>query len=329
MKRFISFWIVLQLFLMPVLADTVILGGDSIGIQIQFDGVLVTGTYEVNLDGVKYDPFTSDIVSGDLIQAVNDIPIATISDFSSILLDHINETVILKINRNEEILERKLEVRQQNGQIRSGLFVKDEILGIGTLTFIHPQMQSFASLGHEVLNSETQQLAPVGSGTLFKSQVIGIRKANVHQIGEKQARINFSAQIGSITKNNAFGIYGKTDQIAGMPTIETAEAHEVEIKEAIMYTVLENDEIHEVLIEITHINPQSAKDIKGFEFRIIDPHCLSLTNGIVQGMSGSPIVQNDKLIGAVTHVSGNDPAKGYGIYIEWMLEESKSDLYRQ
>lgn len=329
MKKLFSFWLIFQLFILPVYADEVILGGDSIGIQIHFDGVLITGTYEVNVNGQSYNPNKADILTGDMITHVNQEPIQNIAQLNDQLLQHLNESVELTLVRQNETIVRSLEVKNLNGQIRSGLFVKDEILGIGTLTFIHPETKTFASLGHEVLASETNQLAPIGTGTLFKSEVVGIRKAAIHQVGEKQARINFSNTIGAITKNNTFGIYGFIERFNQEEMISTADAKDVVLGQAIMYTVLENDVIEPVQIEITHVNPQASKNTKGFEFKIIDEGCLEKTNGIIQGMSGSPIVQNNKLVGAVTHVSGSNPQSGYGIYIEWMLEESKSDLIRQ
>lgn len=329
MKRLLSFWLVLQLFIQPIYADQVILGGESIGIQIQFLGVLITGTYEVNLNDIQYDPMDADIQKGDLIVAVNDQKISSIAQFSQILAHSINQNVTLTLKRNHEVLKRELYVQSINHQIRSGLFLKDEVLGIGTLTFIHPQTYTFASLGHEVLNQETQQIVPIGQGHLFTSQVVGIKKASLHQVGEKQAQINFGSPLGFILKNNMYGIYGHVEHVQEKETIETALPHEVQLGPAIMFTVLEKEKVERVEILITHLNPQSSKDIKGFEFQILDKKCLHLTNGIVQGMSGSPIVQNDKLVGAVTHVSALDAKQGYGIYIEWMLEESKSDLYRQ
>lgn len=329
MKKCFSLILVLQLFVLPVSAKEVILGGDTIGIQIEFDGVLVNSTYTVHVNNQTYDPMQDDILPGDLITAVNGQEVASIEELSTELRKYPEQEVSLTLKRNNQILQRTLFVQMVNDQIRSGLFVKDEILGIGTLTYVDPQDNSFASLGHEVLENDTQMLIPLHEGSLYEASVTGIRKGQNHQPGEKMAAINFSSQIGEITKNNAFGIYGTIKNFDEGKLIETAVQSELVLGQALMYTVLENDIVEPITINITLIHYQHEKDIKSFEFIVTDEKCLEKSNGIIQGMSGSPIVQNDKLIGAVTHVSSSQPDHGYGIFIEWMLEESESDIIRQ
>lgn len=321
--KLLSFIIVFQLFVVPIHAKEVILGGDTIGIQIEFDGVLISSTYVVQTDEFDYDPLKSDILPKDLIKEVNHVPIKTIEELSFQLNKFVNQDVNLTIDRDGKIIERILHVHILNNQIRSGLFVKDEILGIGTLTYIDPADMSFASLGHEVLDSDTQMLIPLHDGTLFEANVTGMKKGNRFNPGEKLASINFSSKLGQITQNNMFGIYGTISHLDTIDTIETANQNECSLGHAYMYTVLSGNEVEPVLIDIAHIHHQHEKDTKSFEFKVIDEKCLFISNGIVQGMSGSPIVQNGKLIGAVTHVSASDSTYGYGIFIEWMLETNK------
>ena len=207
--------------------------------------------------------------------------------------------------------------------IKTGLFLRDEILGIGTLTYIDPDTNTFGSLGHEILDQDTKQIVQFENGYLFHSSVNNIMKAQLSRVGEKQALIHFDETIGYIDKINQFGVFGKNIDSISKELIEIAYQDEIKEGNAKMFTVLENEFIEPIEITITKKYKQNKPEIKSFEFKIIDSKALEKTNGIVQGMSGSPIIQNGKLIGAVTHVMMNDPTMGYGIYIENMLDDKR------
>ena len=320
MKKFILLFTLL--FTTPIKAKEVILGGDSIGLQINYQGLLITSTYTVNTNDKSYNPASDDILKGDTIIAINGTKIETIEDFMEVTNKYKNKQVVLTLYRNSKIIYRNLDIIEDNNKIRTGLFLKDEIVGIGTLTYIDPETNIFASLGHEILDQDTNKIILMHKGTLYSSSVQHLKKAQITSTGEKQAQIKYDIVLGDIHKVNVFGVYGESKQINDNQMIETATQDEILLDKAVMYTVLKDELIEEIEVKINRKYKQNQPMIKSFEFEIIDQETLIQTNGILQGMSGSPIVQNDKLIGAVTHVSGKNPTKGYGIYIEWMLEES-------
>lgn len=328
MKRMIGLCLLLLLFPLSIQAKDVILGGDSIGLQLDIEGLMITQTYTINDEIGQYNPIEDDIQAGDLILKVNETTITSLDDFSRSISSFDHQQVILTLNREGKIIHRQLKVLTVNGQLKTGLFLKEEALGIGTLTFIDPKTMEFGTLGHEVNDESTKKILKIDNGTMYSSQVLSIRKALLHQAGEKQAQINFKEPLGTIHKNTPFGVYGKFNQAVNAPMIETATQDEIQLDEALMYTVLDNHTIDALTIMITK-NHQEEPQIKSFEFIVTDKKCLNVANGIVQGMSGSPIVQNGKLIGAVTHVSSAEPKIGYGVYIEWMIQESENDFNRQ
>lgn len=173
-------------------AKEVQLGGDTIGIQITYDGVMITGTYTLEIDGMNYNPADQDIRPKDLIQAVNGETVTTIKELSRQLgLAAEHKEAELTILRDGETIKRKLLIQMINSQIRTGLLIKDETLGIGTLTYIDEQTQTFASLGHEIIDADTKESIQADSGTIYESQVQSIRKAKNAQAGEKNAKIDF------------------------------------------------------------------------------------------------------------------------------------------
>lgn len=284
MKKIALLSLLFLLFPISIHAKEVILGGDSIGIQLEIEGILIIQTYQVIHDQGQYNPIESDIMSGDRILEVNNQKVETLADLTEMIAMYPNQKVTLLLNRNGELIERSLQVYRINHQIKTGLLVKDEALGIGTLTFIDPITHQFASLGHEVLDSSTKKILKINQGTLYTSQVLGIKKALIHQAGEKEAVINFKDSLGHITENTIFGVNGYLEKIIQAPLIETATQNEVELGEATMYTVLNDKAIEAISIEITQKYPQSERQIKSFEFIVTDKKCLDAANGIVQGM---------------------------------------------
>ena len=319
MKKFIVF-LCLSLFCpLSVLAysDEVILGGSTIGINIESD-VMVIGFYKI--DG-KYHK--SDLVEGDIIVKVEDIEIHSINDLSAALEKYVgeDEITITYLRGNKEDTTQ-LSLYLEDGVYKTGLYVKDGVTGIGTLTFIDPATNTYGALGHEVLESTTSKIVEVRTGSIFENSITSIDSSSNGSPGSKNAKFYYNHIYGDIDKNTQFGIYGTyTKEYDDTSLIEVADSSEVKIGPAVIYTVLEDEKVEKFEIEITKINENS--EIKNISFEITDQELLDKTGGVVQGMSGSPIVQNGKLVGAVTHVVTDNVTTGYGLFITTMLEESE------
>lgn len=319
MKKFIVF-LCLSLFCpLSVFAysNEVILGGSTIGINIESD-VMVIGFYKI---GGKYHK--SDLVEGDIITKVEDDEIHTINDLSTSLEKYVEqEEITLTYLRGNKENTTLLSLYFEDGMYKTGLYVKDGVTGIGTLTFIDPATNTYGALGHEVLESTTSKIVEVRSGSIFENSITSIDSSANGDPGSKNAKFYYNNIYGDIDKNTKYGIYGTyTKEYDDTSLIEVADSSEVKIGPAVIYTVLEDEKVEKFEIEITKINENS--EIKNISFEITDQELLDKTGGVVQGMSGSPIVQNDKLIGAVTHVVTDNVTTGYGLFITTMLEESE------
>ena len=319
MKKFIVF-LCLSLFCpLSVFAysDELILGGSNIGIYIISD-VMVIGFYKI--DG-KYHK--SDLVEGDIITKVEDEEIHTISDLSKALEKYVDqEEITITYLRSNKENTTELSLYLEDGMYKTGLYVKDGVTGIGTLTFIDPATNTYGALGHEVLESTTSKIVEVRTGSIFENSITSIDSSTNGSPGSKNAKFYYNHIYGDIDKNTQFGIYGTyTGEYDEASLIEVADSSEVKVGPAVIYTVLEDEKVEKFEIEITKINENS--EIKNISFEITDETLLDKTGGVVQGMSGSPIVQNGKLIGAVTHVVTDNVTTGYGLFITTMLEESE------
>ena len=319
MKKFIVFLCMLA-FPLNVLAysSEVILGGSTIGINIESNGVMVIGFYKI--DG-KYHK--SDLVEGDIITKVEDTEIESIEDLSSALEKYVDEEAIeITFLRGNKESTCEIELFLDNGVYKTGLYVKDGITGIGTLTFIDPATNTYGALGHEVLESNTSKIVEVKTGSIFRNEITSIDESTNGNPGSKNAKFYYNTVYGDIDKNTKYGIYGTyTEEYDESALIKIAEPEEVKIGNATIYTVLEDETVEAFTIEIIKINENS--EIKNISFEITDERLLEKTGGVVQGMSGSPIVQDGKLIGAVTHVVTDNVTTGYGLFITTMLEESE------
>ncbi len=332
-RKFAAIGVVLSL-LFPIAvkaSDEVYLGGDSIGIEVAYDGVMVSGTYAIKVNGELYDPKDHGIAIGDIIIAVNGTPITSMKELYqevSKFQQPINE-VPLTLNRKGTEVSMNLTTLYSSSEqmFQSGLYIKDNITGVGTLTFYDPSNHTFGALGHEIMDSDLKTIADVHKGNIYPAEVTSITRAQDQVPGEKHANIDFETKIGEIKENSNLGIYGTYSSIAQdhpqlMPWATQDEVHE---GSAQIYTVLNGSQIQSYEITITKLHHQNSMDVKGIEFVVNDPKLLEQTNGIIQGMSGSPIVQDGKLIGAITHVITSDPISGYGVYIEWMLEKAEQN----
>ena len=301
-------------------------GGDAIGIKIQTDGLVVVDTYLVNTEGGTINPAKeAGVMKGDMILAVNNQKISTIEEYKEqLMLAKENNQMILTINRQGKTENITVHpVISTEGVCTTGLYLRDKLAGIGTLTFIDPNTNKYGALGHEIIDQDTNQLVNIKNGEIINSNVLSVRKATTGKPGEKVADILFDEKLGTLEKNNKYGVYGlmQSNEMSQKDLIPMAYINEVKKGPAQILTVLNGNKIEAFDIEITEVNVQSEKAIKGIKYTVTDPRLLEETGGIVEGMSGSPIIQDGKIIGAVTHVLVHDSTLGYGIFIEWMLQE--------
>lgn len=298
-------------------SNNVVLGGDNIGIEIRSKGVLVVGFYNV---GKSSPGKNAGLLKGDVITGVDDTVINSITDLSDVMDEYKNELKITYI-RNNKKYETTIKLVKEEDIYKTGLYIKDKIIGIGTLTFIDPESKIFASLGHEIVESSTGLKFEMKDGSIFKSEITGVEKSSRNNPGEKNATYHVEEKYGTITKNKINGIYGKYEKsIDGKDVIEVASKNEVKTGKAYFRTVLKDNIVEEFDINILKVSDNDPT--KNILFEVTDKKLITKTNGIVQGMSGSPIIQNNKIIGAVTHVLTDNPRRGYGIFITNMLEEA-------
>ena len=317
-NKLLIFIISFIIFSMPLLvlaySKEVYLGGENVGIEVSSNGVLVVGFYDVNNTSPGKD---AGLKIGDIIVGVDDTVINEITDLSDAIYS--KDNIKIRYVRDKTEYQTTLNLIYDDNMYKTGLYIKDKIVGIGTLTFVDLN-NKFGALGHQIIEKNTGQKFEIGTGSIFKSKVTDIDRSEINDPGEKNADYYEEEKYGIIEKNTITGIYGKyTKDISNKELIEIAELNEVKLGKAKIKTVIKGETQEEFEINIIKINKDSKT--KNFLIEITDEKLLSISNGIVQGMSGSPIIQNNKLIGAVTHVVIDDPKKGYGIYIGNMLNE--------
>ena len=319
MRKIIIF-ILLLIFPLNVLAysNYIIPGGNNIGIEVKNNGIIVVGFYKINN---KYN--TNDLKIGDIIIGINDTSVYTITEMINAIEENVkNNKILLKIIRNDEEIELDFELIKVNDIYKTGLYVKDSITGIGTLTYIDPETKIYGALGHEIIESNSLTNIEVREGKIFESYVTGVDRSTVGNAGTKNAKFYEDKIFGNVEKNTIAGIYGKyTGKIEDNNLIEVGQPEELKKGKATIYTVLDGKDIKEYEINITNINLTSK--IKNISFEVVSKELLNETGGIVQGMSGSPIIQDGKIYGAVTHVVVSKPNTGYGIFITTMLTEGE------
>lgn len=289
-------------------------GGDNLGIHINSSGILVVGFYDI-------DTKKSDLQIGDRIVSINNQEISSIDEMVNTVNNDKNITS-LKIGylRNNDLKYTTLNlVKDDNGVFKTGLYVKDSVTGIGTLTFIDPSTNMYGALGHSISDSKTNVKFEIKNGKIFKADVSSIDKSVDGRTGEKNAKFYFETEYGTITKNLETGIFGEFKKDYNKKdTIEVGNIDDINISDAYIRTTLDNNKIENYKIEILSVDKDSPT--KNILFQITDSNLLNKTGGIVKGMSGSPIIQDNKIIGAVTHSIISDNTKGYGISIIKMLE---------
>lgn len=321
-KKLITLFLIYLLFPVTVFgySSRVYVGGSNIGIEVKTNGVLVIGLYEVNNN---YIASSSGIEKGDYITSVNNNRINTIDDFvNEINKDPDKESIDISYRRKNKEYNTILKLYNDNGEYKTGLYVKDSVSGIGTLTLIDPSNNKFLALGHAVLDSNTNSILDINDGSIYSSYITGINRSSEGVPGEKLAESDSDNIYGTVSKNTDKGIFGTySKDLSGFSMMDISD--DIKLGDASILTVLDDNNVKEYSINIDKIDKKD--NLKNILFTITDKDLLDRTGGIVQGMSGSPIIQNNKIIGAVTHVIIDDPKKGYGIFITTMLEESERE----
>lgn len=308
--------------------DRYFAGGDSLGFSLQSRGVvLIGGNYIISNKGIERPFENSNLKSGDIIYKMNGIEINNVEDISKILSNHNGESINLSVIRDNEKFETTImpALDSLTGTYKLGLWVKEDAVGIGTLTFINVTTGRFGSLGHAINDSDSNTIIDVSGGNIYEGKILGVRKGENGRAGELVGTFSRESILGTVDKNCEYGVYGyfnkPEEYVDGRVSNEIGGRLSVTPGNAKILSCIDGERIEEFDIEIIKTNFQSACNEKSMVIRVIDKDLISRTGGIVQGMSGSPIIQNGKLVGAVTHVFVNDPTKGFGIYIDWMLEQ--------
>ncbi|WP_282172668.1 SpoIVB peptidase [Cytobacillus firmus] len=317
----------------------VIPGGQSIGVKLNTVGVLVVGHHQVNTAEGKASPGeTAGIKIGDIITEINGKKIEKMSDVAPFVQEagKSGKPLQIIVSRESGKVKTELTPLKENGEetYKLGLYIRDSAAGIGTMTFYHPESKKYGALGHVISDMDTKKPIVVEDGQIVRSTVTSIEKGSNGNPGEKLARFSSDKEIiGNIVRNSPFGIFGELNRdmkngIFDKP-MPIALSHQVKEGAAQILTVVDNDEVQLFDIEIVSTIPQKFPATKGMVIKVTDQKLLDKTGGIVQGMSGSPIIQDGRIIGAVTHVFVNDPTSGYGVHIEWMLNEAGINIYEK
>ena len=288
--------------------------GKVVGLELQEGSVSVAAFDESQANPCK----AAGIQVGDRILKINGNSIRSAEDIRQ-ALNHSKGMVTICIDRSGKECTYSLAPRITRDGPKLGLYLRQGITGIGTVTWYDPDTKAFGTLGHGVNNSDGQ-LLPMVKGNAYPARILSVRKGKSGDPGQLMGAIESRTPIGSLTKNTLQGVFGIADVPWQGRAIEVASADEVQNGKAVILSTVEGNTVREYSVEILKIYPAGRQNGRNLLLRVTDPALLSATGGIVQGMSGSPIIQDGKLIGAVTHVLVNDPTTGYGIFIENMLD---------
>lgn len=303
----------------------VLVSGSPVGIYMETKGVLVIDSGEItDREGIRRTPAEHIIQSGDYICEIDGKVLTGKRQLMQLVRENQGEPMELQVIRHQETIKLEMTpVETEDGSYKLGIWVRDNIQGIGTLTYVEPN-GTFGALGHGISDADTGERLEISDGDLYRADILSIRKGTAGTPGELRGVINYREEnrIGTICGNSQYGIRGQMEPgkyTESMKKIPTGLKQEIQTGKAEIRCDI-GDGIREYQCEILEIDSNAKDTNKCFVLRITDDDLLSRTGGIVQGMSGSPVLQNGKLIGAITHVFVNDPTKGYGIFIENMME---------
>lgn len=289
--------------------------GNVVGIKANTDGVLVLGYEEDDID------YIGGLKIGDIITSINDEKIDNSNDIYNKLNTLKKEEVKIGFIRYDEYKEENIKVKYENNTYRLGLWVRDNISGIGTMTFYDPKYDTFFAIGHAITDTDTNKLLKIKEGYLYNADNLEFIKGNLEKVGKINAEFDLTEPIGIFNNNSNFGICGNLLGKAKVNNkiIELGKEEDVKIGNAIILFEDESRNIRTYDIKIEKIINDKTSD-RDMIVKVIDEDLINITGGIVQGMSGVPIIQNNKLIGTITHVFKNNPKKGYGIFIDEMIQ---------
>ena len=309
--------------------DTVLIGGMPVGIYMETDGILVLDTQKIKgKDGEEYEPARHLVHSGDYIVGINDRKVEGKKDLAEELATIDQKEVALKLRRGTDYIDVNVDaVKFEEDDYKLGIWIRDNVQGLGTITFLTGNSK-FGALGHGIHDADTSVLMDIAGGSLYKTNIRSILKGENGIPGSMEGMIVYNRynRVGTVEKNTETGIYGTVEDLDGLfenpEAVQVAKTEEIHEGAAKIRCCL-GEEIREYDIEVTGIHYESKEENKGIVLQVTDPELLEQTGGIIQGMSGSPIIQDGKLVGAVTHVFVNDPTRGYGIFIENMLKAAE------
>lgn len=309
----------------------VIPGGQSVGVKLSTKGVMVVGITPVeDSDGKQHNPsLDAGIELGDTIIKIDGVDVKNSDHVSSLINNNRGKGLKLTVLRKDREFETTVTPvkAKEDHQYKIGVWIRDSTAGVGTLTFYCPYNNTYGALGHPITDVDTGILLSVSSGKIVSSKIISIQPGTRGKPGELRGMfIDNGDELGDIQKNTACGIYGKASKkldnnLYSEPILVGLQS-QVKVGPAQILTTINGNEVKSYDIVIEKLTTQSKPNSKSMIIRVTDPELLEKTGGIVQGMSGSPIIQDNRIVGAVTHVFINRPDMGYGIYIEWMLQEA-------
>ncbi len=303
--------------------------GNTIGVKIRLDGILVIGISNVTSNGEKIIPVrNTGIKPGNIITAINEKSVESIDDLVDEIERSCGKPIKISYRSEDEVKEAMVSPvkSSDDNKYHIGLWVRDSTAGIGTLTFYDEATGRFGALGHGITDIDTGKLMSVKSGEILESDILGVKMSKSGVPGELKGIFTEGTKLGTINYNTEIGIYGKLEKHAMQKikgrTFPVGVRANIKEGPAIIMSNIDGKEIDEYDIIIQRVSRQNLNGSKGMIIKITDERLLKATGGIVQGMSGSPIIQDGKIVGAVTHVLVNDPTRGYGIFVEAMLKNT-------
>lgn len=311
-----------MLFPISVIAysDYIMASGKNIGIELKSNNIIIVGSYKINERNILDE---SDLKIGDKILKIDNYDITNALSLQNAINKLNKDNVSITYKRNNDILTTNINLYKEDGEYRTGLYVRDSIRGVATLTYIDSANNTFGALGHEILEKSTKSKFASDTGSIFASTVTGITKSTDGTPGEKNAHSNSGDIYGRVLENTSSGIFGAyTATLPKTKMYKVAKPNEINLGEAKILTVIDGDQVESFDINILKINQNSKT--KNILFEVTDNKLIDVAGGIVQGMSGSPIIQGNNIVGAVNFVVVDRTNKGYGIFITTMLEEAEN-----
>lgn len=299
--------------------------GRAVGIKLFSDGVLVVGLSEIATEEGQVNPAKDcGLKAGDIITHINSEEVDTIEQVQTLLQDLEGDRMSIRCLRGEKQLQMSVQAVKcaSDGTYKLGAWIRDSMAGIGTMTFYDPATGTFGALGHGINDIDTSMLMPLETGGIMEASVTDVKKGTKGEPGQLHGAFGAGGDVGNLWANTDCGVFGTLSNkamVRGMKPVEVAQPSEIKIGPATILSSVKGETAEEYTVEITKVYLSNDSDMRDMMLTVTDPKLLETTGGIVQGMSGSPILQNGKIIGAVTHVLVSDPTTGYGIFLNNML----------